>query len=101
MTSSNIIMWLPVTAFAYTPYFASVVFDPTLCQLLQLKNSKRMRCTISGTDIYDGTYMCTIDETTVCTPTCITTGSEYTKIATLATPWIGVPSKPGKIEFES
>lgn len=101
MTSSNILEWLPVTSFSYTPYFASVVFDPTLCQLLQLKNNKRARCVISGTDIYDGTYMCTIDDTTMCTSTWITTGSQYTKIATLVTPWIGVPPAKGRIEFQS
>lgn len=99
MTSSNILEWLPVTSFAYTPYFASVVFDPTLCQLLQLKNSKKIRCTISDTDIYDGTYMCTIDDTVACTSAWITPEAQYTKIATLATPWIGVPPAKGTIKF--
>jgi hypothetical protein len=61
MSAAPIIMWRPVTSYTYQPYFVSFLFTPTLCQILRISRAKKMSCTITGTDTYDGTYMCVFD----------------------------------------
>lgn len=93
----------PVSSLNYSASYAALVFVPSLCALLKLRGSdsreRRVRCVVSGTGRYDGTYLCTVDRVSPsCNPVAIH-ATPQTWIATLPVPWTGRGERGGAIAF--
>ena len=93
MSRSEINKWSAVTSIVGQPLLAGMYFLPSLCTLLNVKNTVRVKCKIVDTKMYDGEYLCVIDRYS----TCVDGRHETFLLATLPIPWVSTPENNGSI----
>ncbi len=94
----QIVQWLPVTSFNYSPKHAAFIMYPSLEETL-MTECKKVRCIVSDSGKYDGYSYGVIDTFKACDELVLRAGPQF-YIVTLNRSWTGVPDMAGKYVLE-